>query len=280
MKKILFKNILGNFVFGQNFTPINGSSGDKPDEAELKRILEYFKDKRFFNDFYEKNLANAKKAIKDSFTRDILIVQAVSSIDEIGKAAHLLAKRLREWHSFHNPELSRNAEDNESFLKIVLAKKLKGEMGVELKREDMEEMYSFAAEIWRLHELKNKEEEYLGKLMKELCPNLKEVAGTIIGARLISLAGSLKRLSEMPASTIQVLGAEKAMFRHVRNKNSRPPKYGVIHEHPLIMKAKRPMHGKIARTLADKICLAAKVDYFKGEFIGEKLRIDLEEKFK
>lgn len=280
MKRIIFNNILGNFVFGQNFTPVKGDCGDKPSEAELRRILEYFKDKRFFKDFHEKNLANTKKAIRDSFTRDTLVVQAIGSIDELGKAAHLLAKRLREWHSFHNPELSRNAKDNESFLKIVLAKKPNGEMGVELKKDDLDEMHSFAAEILKLIELKNKEGKYLSRLMKELCPNLNEVAGTIIGARLISLAGSLKRLSEMPASTIQVLGAEKAMFRHVRNKNSRPPKYGVIHEHPLIMNAKKPMHGKIARTLADKICLAAKVDYFKGKFIGEKLRNDLEERFK
>ncbi len=288
MKKILFTNILGNFVFGQNFTPIDEDSEaqlkkkhtdlEKPDEKELKRILEYFKDRRFFNGFYEKNLALTKKAVKDSFSRDILVSQASASIDELGKAAHLLTKRLKEWYSYYCPEIGEMEE--EKIVKAVIDKKQRGEMGAEFSKDDLNEMGFLAVQINKLHELREREEKYLDSLMKGICPNLLAVAGRMIGAKLIGLAGSLKKLAEMPSSTIQVLGAEKAMFRHVRNKKARPPKHGVIHEHPLLLSAKKNLHGRVARSLADKICLAAKVDYFRGKFIGEKLRNGLEEKFK
>lgn len=108
-----------------------------------------------------------------------------------------------------------------------------------------------------------------------------EVAGITIAAKLISHAGSLRRLVEMPSSTIQILGAEKALFRHMRNKKRNlPPKHGIIHEHQLIQKSKEEMHGKAARALADKLSIAIKIDYFKGKFIGDKLKKELVDKFK
>ena len=108
-----------------------------------------------------------------------------------------------------------------------------------------------------------------------------EIAGITIAAKLISHAGSMKRLVEMPASTIQVLGAEKALFRHMRNKRRNlPPKHGIIHEHQLIQKSNSKMHGKAARALADKLSIAVKIDYFKGKFIGDKLKKELVDKFK
>ena len=106
------------------------------------------------------------------------------------------------------------------------------------------------------------------------------ITGVSIGAKLLEHAGSLKRLAEMPASTIQLLGAEKALFRHIKNKKNLCPKYGLLHEHPFITQSKKKSHGKIARALADKIAIAVKVDYFKGKFIGDKLRKELEKKIK
>ena len=106
------------------------------------------------------------------------------------------------------------------------------------------------------------------------------ILGVTMAAKLIEHTGSLKRLAEMPASTLQVLGAEKALFRHMRNKKNRPPKFGLIHEHQLIQKSKREMYGKVARALADKASIAARVDYFRGKFIGDKLKKELIEKFK
>ena len=116
---------------------------------------------------------------------------------------------------------------------------------------------------------------YLEKLMKRCCPNILEIAGTTIGAKLILIASGLKRLSGFPASTVQLLGAEKALFRHMTNKKFRPPKYGVIMQHQFIQSAKKQDKGKIARLLADKLSIAAKVDYFKGKFIGDKLKKEI-----
>ena len=114
--------------------------------------------------------------------------------------------------------------------------------------------------------------------MDGLCPNTKAICGAYLGAKLIEHAGSFKRLSEMPASTIQILGAEKALFRHLKT-GAKPPRHGLIVNHLLIANAPDSMHGKIARALADKIAIASKVDYFKGNFIGDKLIKELEQKF-
>jgi nucleolar protein 56 len=83
----------------------------------------------------------------------------------------------------------------------------------------------------------------------------------------------------MPASTLQILGAEKALFRHIKS-GARPPKHGLIHEHQFLQNAKKNEIGKKSRALADKLSIAVKVDFFKGEFIGKKLKKELEEKFK
>ena len=130
-----------------------------------------------------------------------------------------------------------------------------------------------------MFELKEKEEKYLEVLMKKACPNLLALAGAELGGKLLLQAGGLKNLMEFPASTIQVLGAEKALFRHMKT-GSKAPRHGYIASHPLLAEAPQEMHGKIARGLADKIGLAVKVDYFKGEFIGDKFLKGLEKKFK
>jgi nucleolar protein 56 len=115
--------------------------------------------------------------------------------------------------------------------------------------------------------------------MDKFCPNIKAVCDVMVAASLIEHAGSLKRLSILPSSTIQILGAEKALFRHMKT-GAKPPKHGIIVNHSLIAKSPDKMHGKIARAVADKISIAAKVDYFQGKFIGDKLRKELDEKFK
>ena len=96
--------------------------------------------------------------------------------------------------------------------------------------------------------------------MEEIAPHTLKIAGNIIGARLIEKAGSLKRLAELPSSTIQILGAEKALFRHLQS-NARPPKFGVIFAHENISSSKAK--GKAARQLAAKISMASKKDYFR-----------------
>ncbi|MEM4706946.1 MAG: hypothetical protein QXW27_05340, partial [Candidatus Methanomethylicaceae archaeon] len=120
-------------------------------------------------------------------------------------------------------------------------------------------------------------EKYIDEVMKEVAPNVRELVGSILGARLIALSGGLEALAKKPASTIQVLGAEKALFRALRT-GARPPKHGIIFQSPLIHSSPKWQRGKIARTLAGKLSIAARVDAFGGAFIANKLKKELEER--
>lgn len=284
--KYLFSNILGSFALDASL-----DIAEPGEEKELKKKYPYakplppeklayfllnFKDKKYYRLFYERNLALTKKAIKDSVSEDQLIIQTIANISEMDKASHLLAKRLREWYALYWPELA--VEDNEKFAALVLAdkKKEKESMGADLKKADVEEIIFLAKEVSQLYALRKKHEEYLEKVMKGYCPNLLELAGATIGAKLLELGKGLKHLALLPASTIQLLGAEKALFRHLKT-GSRSPKYGIILQHQLVQKAKPSERGKTARRLADKLSLCARLDYFKGEFKAKEYRKELEE---
>jgi nucleolar protein 56 len=101
--------------------------------------------------------------------------------------------------------------------------------------------------------------------------------GPTLGAKLIRYTGGLGRLTVVPSGTIQLLGAEKALFRHLKEKAD-PPKYGVIFQHPMINQAKWWHRGKIARTFASKISIAARIDYYGGEFIADTLEKQMEKR--
>ena len=259
-------------------------------KEEFFKALDYVKSIQYFPDLRNKNILLAKRQVKASFNRDALLMQAANHINELDKEINTLVKRCRDWYELYNPETSKNLEDNEVFVSEIMNKtkrellekiniNYEESMGAEIHKEDLDQILAIATQIKELIKLKQNQTRYIEKLMNDICPNVQVVAGSVIGAKLIVLAGSLKRMSEIPASTVQMLGAEKALFRHIRNKKSLPPKYGVLHEHPFITQAKKKDHGKIARALADKISIAAKVDYFKGQFIGEQLKKDLEKKF-
>ena len=236
-----------------------------------------------FKKHYESNLKETKQRIKDSVSFDDFIVQSINNIIELNRVSNTLVKRLREWYELYNPEFSKDVEDHEKFVSLIVSKedkKKKDSMGADLDKEDLDAILGLAKELDSLYNFKLNQMDYLEKIMQENCPNITAVAGALIGARLIALAGDLKRLVRFPASTVQLLGAEKALFRHIKNKKYAPPKYGVVHEHPLISKVNNKDKGKVARALGDKILLAAKIDYFKGEFIGDKLKKQLEDRFK
>jgi len=313
MVKFIFSNVIGSFVFNENYKLVDEllfknieQYKDKneyeeklrqkhgnpviPTENDLSNILLFFKDKKYFSQFYKKNLEITRGSIKESVNNDLLILQTNNSIEEIDKTINLLTKRLREWYSLYNPEISNKIEDHEKFVPIILKKSKKQllkefninhSMGADLKEKDVSSILLLANQIKDLYKLKKQYEDYLTDLEKETCPNFMEVGGFAIAGKLISHAGSLKRLVEMPASTIQILGAEKALFRHMRNKRRNlPPKYGIIIQHQLIQKSKIVVHGKVARALADKLSIAIRIDYFKGKFIGDKLKKELVDKFK
>jgi nucleolar protein 56 len=296
--KTIFKTSIGNFVFnsqgkiidrGQDYEKLKQKyDAEDASEKDIQTILSELKTKEYLVKLRQACLESARAEIKESVSQDLFIVQTSNHIDELAKSINLLSKRLVEWYSYSLPELAEKVQDY-SMMAIMVADSTREElmkqinvaeeasMGKRLDAKDEEAIRDFARSIKSLVELKKREEQYLETLMKEQVPNVHALAGSQIGAKLISIAGSLKNLARFPASTVQLLGAEKALFRHIIT-GARPPKYGILHEHYLVSRSREK--GKVARALANKLSIAAKIDYFKGEFVGDKMRQELEEKFK
>ncbi len=241
-----------------------------------------------------------RKLRKAAQKRDLLAAQAIRAIDDLDKTYNLFVIRLREWYSIHFPELDDLVPDHAQYVKLVaelghrenftkenimklgipeakaerIAKAAKDSMGADLSDFDIEPIKTIARLAMEMSELRRRLAGYIEAVMREVAPNITALVGSLLGARLISLAGSLEELAKMPASTIQVLGAEKALFRALRT-GGRPPKHGVIFQYPDVHRSPRWQRGKIARTLAAKLAIAAKVDAFTGRFIGDKLREEL-----
>ncbi len=215
-------------------------------------------------DFAEKRLEllnETKQKISKSIQDDNLISQSISSITEIDKAVNLLSKRLREWYELYNPELSHSISDHENFISVILENPLRIEnsMGGYFSEDDLSQVLRLAEKIKHVFEEKELLINYVRNKMEVFCPNVLEVCGPLIGAKILAHKGTLKELAFLPASTIQLLGAEKALFRHIKS-NARSPKYGYILQHQDVAKAENK--GKAARQLANKISIAAKKDYF------------------
>ncbi len=235
--------------------------------------------------------------------RDLLAVQAIRAIDDIDKTINLFVARLREWYSLHFPELDDLVREHPDFVKIVaelghrdaVTKEALKELGfsdakaervedaarksigADLSDFDIAKIQTLARIIMELYRLRSELSDYIEAVMKEVAPNITALVGPLLGARLLSLAGGLENLARLPASTIQVLGAEKALFRALRT-GGKPPKHGVIFQYPAIHRSPRWQRGKIARALAAKLAIAAKVDFFSGRFIGDKLKEELEKR--
>ena len=296
----IFTNILGTFILDEKLTIIdsllfksieeykdketfkaklNKKHNAQPLPKErLPQALLLFKEVKYYQDFYQKNLELTKEGLKQAVNEDNLVMQAIANINELDKISNTMTKRLREWYSLYYPELSEEIENHEKYVQMVLEQDRDPKtFGADLDTCDVEEMKLLAGRITSLYALRKQHELYLQKIMEKYCPNLLELAGATIAARLIELGKGLKHLALLPASTVQLLGAEKALFRHLKT-GSRSPKYGVIINHPLIQNAKRDKRGKAARMLADKLSLCARLDFFKGEFKAPDYRIELERK--
>ena len=235
--------------------------------------------------------------------RDLVIAQAIQTLDDLDKAINLFMGRVREWYGIHFPELDRLLDKHETYARLVLnlgtrenfaAEKLEKEeipkskaeqiakaaetsMGADLAEADLTQIQALCKSIVNLYQLRQGLENYLDKAMEEVAPNIKTLTGSLLGARLIAIAGGLTNLAKRPASTIQVLGAEKALFRSLKT-GTRPPKHGIIFQHAYLHDAKRWHRGKIARALAGKLAIAARIDAFGGRCAGEELKANLEKR--
>ena len=228
--------------------------------------------------------------------KDKLIIHAVYSLNEFDETINLFLERIREWYSIHFPESVAAIPENKNFIEFIIKignkanyqeKKnllsyestlnneiIERSLGVELTSDDLSQIREIADLIDILYKKKEVLENYITNLVNEVAPNTSIVATPIIAAKLISHAGGLKNLSFKPSSTIQLMGAEKALFRHIKT-GADPPKYGLILQYPEIGKAPWWQKGKIARTLAAKIAIAARVDNVSGDFVGDALKDDL-----
>jgi len=243
----------------------------------------------------------ARRGIRERSSKgDMYIIQAVHALEELDKTINLFYGRLREWYGLYLSELSDAVETPEEYFKIIaeigwkeeinsenlskigISKKtasavleaLKTSIGVEMDKRDLEEIRVMASTVLKFGSLRGRLEKYIEERIKEVSPNLYTLVGPILAAKLIAQAGGLEALSKMPSSTIQVLGAEKALFRALRT-GGRPPKHGLIFQHPIIRQSPKKLRGKISRVLAAKLSIAARIDAFTGKYVGDKLKEDL-----
>lgn len=215
---------------------------------------------------------------------DTMVVQAISLLDDLDKELNNMMMRCREWYGWHFPEMTKIISDNFAYARVVRAIGLRRNakttdlteilpedvaeavkegaelsMGCEISEEDLQTVYHLADRVIELSKYRTKLYEYLKNRMEAIAPNLTMLVGELVGARLISHAGNLVNLAKHPASTIQVLGAEKALFRALKTKSD-TPKYGLIYHASLVGQSSAKNKGKMSRMLAAKAALAVRYD--------------------
>jgi len=219
---------------------------------------------------------------------DEKIMRAVSVFDELLKTKNIFTEKLKEWYGLHFPELYNVVKNNEQYIKLIakygkrcdikdneVEKIAEHSAGMDFSDEDIKQIQSLADIVINITNMSKVLEKYIEKIVSENMPNTASIAGPILAGRLLVLAGGLEKMAKMPSSTIQLLGAEKALFRHLREK-TKAPKYGILFSHPLVQNAPKDKKGKIARIVASTLSIAARMDYFSKEDKSQTLKTKLE----
>jgi nucleolar protein 56 len=288
--------------------------------AELTRGIRLHFSK-FIKAFKEGDYEKAQLGLGHSYSRskvkfnvnraDNMIIQTINLLDTLNKDLNTFSMRVKEWYSWHFPELVKVVSDNFQFARVVKFLKNKSEadeskipglvditqdegkakeiiiaartsMGTDISDLDMLNIEKFADRVIHLTTYQQQLQEYLSKKMHVIAPNLSELVGEHVGARLISHAGSLTNLAKYPASTVQILGAEKALFRALKTRGN-TPKYGLIFHSSFIGRAAAKNKGRISRYLANKCSIASRIDAFSDvptTKFGQKLNAQVEERLK
>ncbi|XP_052837642.1 nucleolar protein 58 [Drosophila gunungcola] len=238
---------------------------------------------------------------------DTMIVQAQCLLDDLDKELNNYMMRAREWYGWHFPELGKIITDNIAFVKTIklvgtrdnmaasdlsdilpedVEEKVKEaaeiSMGTEISDEDVLNIQCLCDEIISINDYRIHLYDYLKARMMAMAPNLTVLVGDTVGARLIAHAGSLINLAKHPSSTVQILGAEKALFRALKTKKD-TPKYGLIYHAQLVGQASQKNKGKMSRSLAAKASLATRVDAFGEEAtfeLGAAHKVKLESRLR
>ncbi|XP_022737605.1 nucleolar protein 56-like isoform X3 [Durio zibethinus] len=305
---------LGSHIF--ETTKIPCQSGEFV--LELLRGVRLHFDK-FIKDLKPGDLEKAQLGLAHSYSRakvkfnvnrvDNMVIQAIFLLDTLDKDINSFSMRVREWYSWHFPELVKIVNDNYLYAKVAKliedksklseehipalteilgdedkAKEIveagKASMGQDLTPVDLINVQLFAQRVMDLAEYRKNLYDYLVTKMNDIAPNLASLIGEVVGARLISHAGSLTNLAKCPSSTLQILGAEKALFRALKTRGN-TPKYGLIFHSSFIGRASARNKGRMARYLANKCSIASRIDCFaeRGSTVfGEKLREQVEER--
>jgi len=247
---------------------------------------------------------SSSRVTEISESPDLHIIQAINTLDETDKIINLLSSRVREWYGLHFPELDNLIDTITGYSKIVMAGKRenltqntyldagfpeeKAEMlsllqkksrGGQISDENLAIVQNISKQVLDLFELRQSLEKHIESQMELVAPNISAILGSAVGARILAKAGSLKKLATMPASTIQVLGAEKALFRALKT-GAQPPKHGLLFQHQLVHASPKWQRGKIARAVAAKAAIAARVDVYgagRNDTLLEKLNVRVTE---
>ena len=245
-----------------------------------------------------KFLSKAKSEVQLAYTRDSYMVQAVRTLDDLDEVKSQLFQRLDEWFKIHFPEMELGNEEHYAFFAAHASEKdvfaqlaehvgehkageLKAQkaksFGAPLQKEDQVAIKALADAYLQLYATRKELEQYVEAVSRQVMPNATALVGGLISARLLSVAGSMERLATFPASTLQVLGAEKALFKHLK-KGTLPPKHGLIFQSPYVNGQPFDKRGKAARALAAKLAIGLKADYYTHNDISANLLVDLEKR--
>lgn len=236
---------------------------------------------------------------------DLHIIQSINALDELDKIINVIGARMREWYGLHFPELDNLIQSLLAYAEIVakagsrenitsqiienagihdrkieiIIDAAKRSKGGDITQENLVIVKKIAEEVISYSELRKILADHVEAAMELVAPNIKNLLTASVGARIIAKAGSLSRLAILPASTIQVLGAEKALFRSLKT-GTRPPKHGLIFQHPLIHSAPKWQRGKIARAIASKVAIAGRVDLYRHSEKDSSILHSLERRIK
>ena len=269
---------LENYEIIETETPNKGGEYLRNNLNEIFKEIGFEKSEEDIIEYYERLAIEQIK--QSSQEEDKLLIQAINSVDDIDESISKLVERIRDWYTIYFPEMD-TIGNNETYIKLIALSENREDImenfkdqfsedidyssGADIEEDDLEMLKSFAESIYSLQKSRKELETYIDSKMEAIAPNLRDLLGATLGAKLIAHIGSIKRLATYPASVIQIMGAEKAIFRHLKT-GERPPKHGLIFQHPSVRGAKWWNRGKIARNLALKITLAVRKDVFSGEY--------------
>ncbi|MDO8537486.1 MAG: NOP5/NOP56 family protein [archaeon] len=254
-------------------------------------------------DLRKKLMEKTRQKISSEYgAREYHIIKAVNLIEDIDESFNTLVEQIREWYAIHFPELNYFIKDHDQFLELmklgerknfskqkiekitkdsVIAEKImqkaSNSMGASIAANDFKIILSLGETASILKKQRKELEKYISQEISALSPNFAKLAEPLIAAKMLSIAGNYKRLAFFPSSSIQLIGAKTAMFNHL-SKGAKTPKHGILFGHALVRGVKKQDKGKVARSLAGKLSIALKQDFFGKKDITKELSKQLNQR--